>query len=107
MMSGVQALVASARRIGILLAGSILFLAGIALLVLPGPGIPLIIAGLALLGTQFTWARRASAWLRERFSAAIAALRARTHLTTGTTHRPRSGVAPDMERRRARAQRNR
>jgi len=56
MMSGVQAFVASARRIGILLAGSILFLAGIALLVLPGPGVPLIIAGLALLGTQFTWA---------------------------------------------------
>ncbi len=77
MMSGVQAFVASARRIGILLAGSILFLAGIALLVLPGPGVPLIIAGLALLGTQFTWARRASAWLRERFSAAIAALRTR------------------------------
>jgi len=51
MMSGVQALVASARRIGVLLAGSILFLAGIALLVLPGPG-SVIIAGLALLGTQ-------------------------------------------------------
>ncbi len=80
MMSGVQALVASARRIGVLLAGSILFLAGIALLVLPGPGVPLIIAGLALLGTQFTWARRASSWLRERFSAAIAALRRRTSL---------------------------
>jgi len=80
MMCGVQAFVASARRIGILLAGSILFLSGIALLVLPGPGVPLIIAGLALLGTQFTWARRASAWLRERFTAAIAALRRRTSL---------------------------
>jgi len=80
MMCGVQAFVASARRIGILLAGSILFLAGIALLVLPGPGVPLIIAGLALLGTQFTWARRASAWLRERFTAAITALRRRTSL---------------------------
>jgi len=80
MMSGVQALVASARRIGILLAGSILLLAGIAMLVLPGPGIPLIIAGLALLGTQFTWARRASAWLRERFNAVIAALRRRASL---------------------------
>jgi hypothetical protein len=75
MMSGVAAFVASAQRIGVLLAGSILFLAGIALLVLPGPGVPLIIAGLALLGTQFTWARRASAWVRERFNAAIAALK--------------------------------
>ena len=80
MMSGVQALVASARRIGILLAGSILLLAGIALLVLPGPGVPLMIGGLALLGTQFSWARRASAWLRARFSAAIGALRRRTWL---------------------------
>jgi len=80
MMSGVQALVASARRIGILLAGSILFLAGIALLVLPGPGIPLIIAGLALLGTQFTWRGGLRPGLRERFNAAIAALRRRASL---------------------------
>lgn len=29
---------------------------GIVFLVLPGPGIPLIIAGLAILATEFTWA---------------------------------------------------
>ena len=29
---------------------------GIVLLVLPGPGVPLIIAGLAILATEFTWA---------------------------------------------------
>ena len=31
-------------------------LAGLALLVLPGPGIPLLIAGLVILATEFAWA---------------------------------------------------
>jgi uncharacterized protein (TIGR02611 family) len=73
----VQGLVASARRIGVLVAGSVLTLVGIALLVLPGPGLLLIVAGLALLGTQFTWARRFSDWIRTRFTAAVDAVRAR------------------------------
>ena len=73
----VQALYASARRIAILCGGSLLVIAGIVLLVLPGPGVPLIIAGLALLGTQFEWARRASGWMRDRLRAVISALKAR------------------------------
>ena len=36
--------------------GVTLLILGIAFLVLPGPGIPLIIAGLAILATEFTWA---------------------------------------------------
>jgi uncharacterized protein (TIGR02611 family) len=36
--------------------GFTLVIVGIVLLVLPGPGIPLIIAGLALLATEFAWA---------------------------------------------------
>ena len=36
--------------------GITLLLLGIVFLVLPGPGIPLIIAGLAILATEFTWA---------------------------------------------------
>lgn len=36
--------------------GATLVILGIAFLVLPGPGIPLIIAGLAILATEFTWA---------------------------------------------------
>jgi uncharacterized protein (TIGR02611 family) len=38
--------------------GGLLTLAGIALLVLPGPGFVLVAAGLAVLATQFEWARR-------------------------------------------------
>lgn len=38
--------------------GGLLTLAGIGLLVLPGPGFVLVAAGLAVLATQFSWARR-------------------------------------------------
>ena len=39
-------------------AGFALVIAGIFMLVLPGPGIVTIILGLALLAREFTWARR-------------------------------------------------
>jgi len=71
----VEAIYASARRIGVLIGGSVLLVAGLAMLVLPGPGVAAIIAGLALLGTQFEWARSASGWLRERFAAVLAAVK--------------------------------
>lgn len=38
--------------------GGLLTLAGIALLVLPGPGFVLVAAGLAVLATQFEWAKK-------------------------------------------------
>jgi len=38
--------------------GFTIILIGVALLVLPGPGTLVIILGLALLGTEFAWARR-------------------------------------------------
>jgi tellurite resistance protein TerC len=46
-----------ARRVVILIFGSTLLLLGAALLVLPGPGIPFVLIGLAVLGTEFVWAR--------------------------------------------------
>src|SRR5262245_18506377 len=46
------------NRIGITIAGFAVILAGIALLVLPGPGWLLIFAGLAILSTEYVWARR-------------------------------------------------
>ena len=64
-----------------IVAGTVLLVVGIALLVLPGPGIPLIVAGLALLGTQFPWARRALDWLRTRAKRAAAAVRAKDQQT--------------------------
>jgi uncharacterized protein (TIGR02611 family) len=46
------------KRIAVAVLGGVLTLAGIVLLVLPGPGFVLIAVGLAVLATQFEWARR-------------------------------------------------
>ncbi|GMQ90340.1 MAG: hypothetical protein BMS9Abin10_0707 [Gammaproteobacteria bacterium] len=51
-----------ARRIAIAIVGGSVVLLGIAMLVLPGPAIVVIPAGLAILGLEFAWARR---WLRK------------------------------------------
>lgn len=47
-----------ARRIVVLVIGSTVVLIGIAMIVLPGPAIVVIPAGLAILATEFIWARR-------------------------------------------------
>jgi putative transmembrane protein PGPGW len=43
------------------LGGFVTLFAGLALLVLPGPGIPLIVVGLGLLALEFRWAEAALA----------------------------------------------
>ena len=50
-----------ARRIVIFIVGMSVLLFGIALLVLPGPAFIVIPVGLAILATEYAWARR---WLR-------------------------------------------
>lgn len=46
------------RRAIIAVMGGTVVLLGIAMLVLPGPGVLIGLAGLAILGTEFVWARR-------------------------------------------------
>ena len=46
------------RRAAIVVGGFGLLAVGLALLVLPGPGIPVLVAGLGLLSLEFEWARR-------------------------------------------------
>ncbi len=48
----------TARSIALQVAGWLLVVVGIAALVLPGPGLLALFAGLALLATQYDWARR-------------------------------------------------
>ena len=48
----------SGKRIAVTIAGFAVLLAGIALLVLPGPGWLLIFIGLTILATQYVWAER-------------------------------------------------
>ncbi len=47
------------KKFFIALMGGTVLLVGTALLVLPGPGVPIIAAGLAILATEFIWAKRA------------------------------------------------
>ncbi len=46
------------KKVVVGLLGGALLLAGIALLVLPGPGFLVILAGLVILATQFDWAKK-------------------------------------------------
>ena len=63
-----QVLAKAVRRGGVFLVGMALLVAGAAMLVLPGPGIAVIVLGLVVLSAEFLWAKRALAWVRERFS---------------------------------------
>jgi putative effector of murein hydrolase LrgA (UPF0299 family) len=48
----------SVRAVWHLVAGFVCLFLGAALLVLPGPGIPLLVVGLILLARELEWARR-------------------------------------------------
>ncbi len=56
-------------RIAIGLAGTAIVAAGIVLLPFPGPGWVVIFLGLAVLATEFEWAKRLSRFAREKVSA--------------------------------------
>ena len=55
-----------ARRALVTVAGVALCVVGIALLVLPGPGLLLVLAGLVLLANEYPWARRMTGPVRRR-----------------------------------------
>lgn len=74
-----------ARRIVIAVIGGTVLLAGIVMLVTPGPGLIVIPAGLAILGLEFAWARHWLSKVRERISRRSAedlARRAEAHRAT-------------------------
>lgn len=54
------------RRAARLAGGFTLLAVGGALLVLPGPGIPVVLGGLALLAPEVSWARRLRGRIHER-----------------------------------------
>lgn len=55
------------KRIGTGIVGTIVLLAGIALIVLPGPATLVIPAGLTILATEFVWARNLLVKVKETF----------------------------------------
>ncbi len=68
---------ANAKRIAVFIAGSAVLLAGVAMLVLPGPGVIVILAGLAILATEFLWAERALDVAKEKAGQAGSAVKGR------------------------------
>lgn len=63
-------------RAAIAVAGFSVLAVGVVMLVTPGPGLVVIVAGLAILSTQFAWAERALDRARARAEAArVAAMR--------------------------------
>lgn len=57
----------TAKRIVIFLLGISVILVGVVLLVIPGPGLLTIVIGLAILATEFLWARRLLRKLKQSF----------------------------------------
>jgi tellurite resistance protein TerC len=57
-----------ARRIAVALVGFTVLLAGIVMIVIPGPALIVIPVGLAILGIEFAWARFWLRHVRERLS---------------------------------------
>lgn len=55
-----------ARRLIVTVIGFTILVAGIAMIVLPGPAIVVIPVGLAILATEFIWARKLLATVEER-----------------------------------------
>ena len=54
-------------RLAKIVSGFTLIIAGLFMLVLPGPGILTILGGLALIAQEYVWARRLSDWVKRRF----------------------------------------
>jgi len=57
-MNSISVTVKRAKRLVIFIIGSSILLLGVAMIILPGPAIVFIPIGLAILGTEFIWARR-------------------------------------------------
>jgi uncharacterized protein (TIGR02611 family) len=57
------------KKMLVLIIGGILLVAGLAMIVLPGPAFVVIPTALAILAIEFVCARRWLAWLRQRLNA--------------------------------------
>lgn len=71
----VRFILRSSKRIAVTVVGGALVLGGLAMLVLPGPGILVVALGFAVLGTEYAWA--AIAFERTKRTAAQAGTRAK------------------------------
>ena len=68
--------ISNSRRLAVLIVGMALLGAGLAMLTRPGPGLVVLIAGLAVLATEFAWAERMLDKTRSRAAAATESITA-------------------------------
>ncbi len=78
--------------------GFALIVVGAIMMVTPGPGLLVIIAGLAILATQYAWAERALAAARKRAAQAKEAALRKGRRSTGEPADAGPGAQPDRER---------
>lgn len=61
----------SGKRIAVTVVGFVVLIAGVVMMVTPGPGLIAILAGLAILATEWAWAERALARAKTRGGEAL------------------------------------
>jgi tellurite resistance protein TerC len=85
------------RRVAVAVVGGIVLAVGVAMLVLPGPAVVVIPAGLAILATEFQWARRLLHRVRTRVEGGLDLLRRRRSPTPpsppGGSNEPPDGTS--------------
>ncbi|CAN5287879.1 hypothetical protein BH23ACT9_BH23ACT9_31190 [soil metagenome] len=67
----------AARRVVVTVIGSVIIIAGVIMMVTPGPGLVAVAAGLAVLAREYDWAKRALVQVRQRSRAASERARGR------------------------------
>lgn len=70
-----EATIKSVRKIGVTIAGLSLLAFGVVMLVLPGPGVLFIVAGLTVLAKQFRWAEIALHKVKSTVASFMSAVR--------------------------------
>ena len=86
----------SSRRIAITVVGAAVVAAGLAMLVLPGPGILVVAVGFAILGTEYAWAAAALEKTKKMAEKGGRAAKGAVRSASGRVRRrsPESGAPP-------------
>ncbi|MDX6208273.1 MAG: hypothetical protein QOE24_664 [Frankiales bacterium] len=69
--TGVRTSIRAVRLMAVTIVGGVLLVAGVAALVLPGPGMLLCILGLIVLASEYVWAQRSLHWARRKSQQSI------------------------------------
>ena len=83
----------AAKRLVIAVIGTTVVLLGLVMMLTPGPGLVVILAGLGILATEFVWARRLLMQVKERSKGAIE--KARNGFRKPTATPPPEQTQPD------------